>query len=109
MAIGGVVSYSCRIRKTCTLGLTLLDVSFLCGFASIATLISIIQQIHYAISWIDIKRAEYTRAVESLTIPALGFFGTAQELDVVLTDIRTCHHKFHNYINASTNEVGTNQ
>ena len=66
----------------------LVDVTLLCFFAAISTVASIIQQFHYAFAWEVIKQAQFDRALQSLTTPALGLGGAAQKVDVVLFVIR---------------------
>jgi hypothetical protein len=60
----------------------------LCSFTALSTAASIIQQFHYAFAWEVIKQAQFDKAVQSLTTPALGLGGAAQIVDVVLFDIR---------------------
>ena len=66
----------------------LTDVTMLCSFTALSTVASIIQQFHYAFAWEVIKQAQFDKAVQSLTTPALGLGGAAQTMDVVLFDIR---------------------
>jgi hypothetical protein len=66
----------------------LIDVTLLCSFTAISTIGSIIQQFHYAFAWEVIKQAQFDKAVQSLTTPALGLGNAAQVVDVVLFDIR---------------------
>jgi hypothetical protein len=77
-------------------GSNYIDVTFICGFATIDTLVSIIELLHYALAWNEIKVAQYQKAVASLKTPALGFSGSAGTVDVVLADIRI--HIYHHYI-----------
>ncbi|KIM98609.1 hypothetical protein OIDMADRAFT_128758 [Oidiodendron maius Zn] len=63
-------------------------VTFICGFATINALGSIIELLHYTLAWDEIKIAQYQKAVASLKTPALGFSGSAGTVDVVLADIR---------------------
>jgi hypothetical protein len=66
----------------------LVDVTLLCFFTAVSTVASIIQQFHYAFAWKVIKQAQFDKALQSLTTPALGLGGAAQMVDVVLFDIR---------------------
>jgi hypothetical protein len=66
----------------------LVDVTLLCSFTLLSTVASIIQQFHYAFAWETIKQAQFDKAVQSLTVPALGLGGAAQIVDVALFDIR---------------------
>lgn len=63
--------------------ITLISVAVLIG-----TIASIVQQIHFAVAWVDIKEAQFAKAVLSLTDPSLAFGGAAQIWDVVLFYIR---------------------
>lgn len=65
-----------------------IDVTFICGFATINALGSIIELLHYTLAWDEVKVAQYQKAVASLKTPALGFSGSAGTVDVVLADIR---------------------
>lgn len=68
--------------------LTGLDVTIFSAFTALSTIGSIIQQIHYATSWLIIKEAQFNKAVQSLHHPGLAFGGAAQPVDVVLFFIR---------------------
>jgi hypothetical protein len=63
-------------------------VTILSTFTALSTLGSIIQQLHYAISWKVIKEAQFDKAVQSLKHPGLAIGGAAQPVDVVLFFIR---------------------
>lgn len=62
--------------------------TFICAFSTINALGSIIELLHYAIAWQEIKVTQYQKAVASLTTPSLGFSGSSGTVDVVLADIR---------------------
>jgi hypothetical protein len=64
------------------------DVTIFSAFTALSTLGSIIQQIHYATSWVIIKEAQFNKAVQSLDHPGLALGGAAQPVDVVLFFIR---------------------
>lgn len=64
------------------------DVTIFSTFTALSTLGSIIQQLHYAISWKIIKEAQFVKAVQSLDHPGLALGGAAQRVDVVLFFIR---------------------
>ncbi|CAG8972477.1 hypothetical protein HYALB_00001167 [Hymenoscyphus albidus] len=53
-------------------------------FTSVSTFASIIQQIHYAVHWRNIKQLQYERALENLRHPARAFGGAAGGLDDAL-------------------------
>jgi hypothetical protein len=42
------------------------------------------QQIHYAVDWVDVRQAQCQRAKESLITPALPIGDAAHPVDVVL-------------------------
>ncbi|CAG8952343.1 hypothetical protein HYFRA_00001089 [Hymenoscyphus fraxineus] len=48
------------------------------------TFASIVQQIHYAVNWRNIKQLQYERALENLRHPARAFGGAAGGLDDAL-------------------------
>ena len=58
------------------------------------------QQIHYATSWVIIKEAQFTKAVESLRHPGLALGGASQKVDVILFFIRESVRVLENYPNA---------
>jgi hypothetical protein len=64
------------------------DVTIFSGFTALSTLGSIIQQIHYATSWVIIKEAQFNSAVESLKHSGLALGGAAQPVDEILFFIR---------------------
>lgn len=66
------------------------DVTILTGFTTTSTLSSIIQQVHYATAWIDIKQAQFEKAVKNLSNPPILSSGAAEKTDVVLFSIREC-------------------
>ncbi|KAN0108479.1 hypothetical protein V8E51_008221 [Hyaloscypha variabilis] len=59
-------------------------VTIFSAFTALSTLGSIIQQLHYATSWVVIKEAQFNKAVQSLDHPGLALGGAAQPVDVVL-------------------------
>jgi hypothetical protein len=65
-----------------------IDVTIFSAFTALSTLGSIIQQLHYATSWVVIKEAQFDKAVQSLDHPGLALGGAAQPVDVVLFFIR---------------------
>ena len=76
---------STKLRSTADRSI---DVTLLCAFTALSTVGSIIQQFHYATSWVDIKQAQFEKAIQSLTEPSLAFGGAAQKTDVALFYIR---------------------
>ncbi|CZR61688.1 uncharacterized protein PAC_11585 [Phialocephala subalpina] len=85
-----IYSFFCQTCSLLLVGLLLSygeNVTLLCSFTAISTVGSIIQKFHYAFAWEVIKQAQFDKAVQSLTTPALGLGGAAQTVDVVLFDI----------------------
>jgi hypothetical protein len=66
----------------------LLVVTIFSTATAISTLASIIQQLHYATSWLVIKQAQFQQAVKSLSHPGLAFGGAAEQTDIILFYIR---------------------
>jgi hypothetical protein len=65
-----------------------IDVTIFSSFTALSTVASIIQQLHYATSWVIIKEAQFNKAIESLKHPGLALGGAAQPVDEVLFFIR---------------------
>jgi len=57
-------------------------------FSAISTLASMVQQLHFAIEWESVKEAEFEKALRSVKTPSLALSGPAQEIDIVLFNIR---------------------
>lgn len=66
----------------------MLDVTLICIFTTICTLTSILEQIHYATSFREIKQAEYENALKSLKTITFGYNDSPQIVDTVFFWIR---------------------
>ncbi|KAH8596385.1 hypothetical protein B0O99DRAFT_593705 [Bisporella sp. PMI_857] len=92
----GVLLYSAICFFMCFLVVCLLwsygerwtYITMLASFAATSTFASIIQQVHYATSWVAIKEAQYKKALKSVEIPGLALGGASETTDVVLFNIQ---------------------
>lgn len=60
----------------------------LAGFSALSTFMSIIQQIHYATSWVAIKEAQYADAVHKELVKSSVAAGVGLQTDIALHNIR---------------------
>ncbi|KAE8448058.1 hypothetical protein EG329_009823 [Mollisiaceae sp. DMI_Dod_QoI] len=59
-------------------------VTIFSGFTALSTAASLVQQLHYATSWVVIKQAQFDKALLALTHKGLAIGGAAQIVDQVL-------------------------
>ncbi|KAH8821638.1 hypothetical protein F5884DRAFT_850857 [Xylogone sp. PMI_703] len=91
-AIVIVLLYSIVCLVLCTLLVCLLwsygekwsYVTLIAVFTTFSTLTSIIEQLHYAIAFRNIKQAEYENALRSLQTTTYGYNDSPQKVDIVL-------------------------
>ncbi|ESZ91386.1 hypothetical protein SBOR_8238 [Sclerotinia borealis F-4128] len=63
-------------------------VTFLAKFSALSTIGSIAQQIHYNLAWLHVKHDDYAMALKAVDMPALGFSGVGNTVDLVLFTIQ---------------------